>query len=164
MMSLDAFQNTKFPKFIARDTPILTCHSRTARRTDTSQPSKSSATTTTLSLSMKYSIVSTNSLLRTEQIVAQRDHHPTTGPLFKSDSHRLSSQRSRSGMTHSRNVYSVLSYTPRTVQLFWKLDMTGLNFVARPTRCILKMESESSATNREATPNTSIMPGTATSS
>ena len=48
------------------------------------------------------------------------------------------------------------------MQLFCRLEETGLQAVGtKPTRCISKRENESSATNREANP-TPIMPGTST--
>ena len=108
-------------------------------------------------------VFSASSLSRMQQTVAQKEH-TTTGPLYNSTSHMLRSRKSRSGINGIVKDYWVSNSTQRTVQCFCRLDLTGLLTVARPTRCILKMESESSATNREATPNTSIMPGTATSS
>ena len=99
-VSSDVFLSINFPEICFGDTLILTCHTRTASKTKTSQQSTSSATKITLSLLMNFNKMfsSFSSLFWTEPVVAVRDQ-ATTGPPFKSASHRLSSKRSRSGMT-----------------------------------------------------------------
>ncbi len=147
------------PKISLTDSLIRTGHSGNASRTDTSQPSNNSATTTFSWLSKNYPILSiTNLLLRAVPIVAARDQ-ATTGNGFKSANHKLSSQRSRSGMALLLSSYTVWSSMARTVQLCYRLDMTGLLLVTTPTQCIYLMESASSATHREAT---AILPTTTT--
>ncbi len=84
--------------------------------TNTSQHSINSAMTIISWLSMNMMACGSNSLLRTELIVAVGDQ-ATTGPPFKSASHRFSSKRSRSGITQLLTVYVVSSSIPRTVQL-----------------------------------------------
>ena len=149
--------STNIPMNCAGGTLILPGYSRAAR-TDIFQPSNNSATIIISWQSIKLrtiSILSSSSLLQTEPIVAQ-SYQGTTGPPFKSASLRLSSLRSRSGTNESFHSYVVSRSTPRTVQLFSSL-LDLLCLVPRPTRCILMMESESSATNREATPKTPIL-------
>jgi len=126
------------------DTQILLVARSMARKKGTSQLSGHSATTTTLLLLMKYSIIhSTSSLWGTELVVALRDQ-ATTGAPFMSTNHRLRSARSKSGIGKIINSYGVSNSTARTVQLFWRLDGTGLLLViAKPSRCIFRMESES---------------------
>ena len=93
-------------------------------------------------------VVISSSLSRTESIVALREG-ATTGPAVKSACHRPSFKRSRSGMTQMIECYMVSSSIQKTVQLFFKLELTGLLGFLRPKQCILRMESELSATNRQ---------------
>ncbi len=95
-----------------------------------------------------------------EQIVALKDQQ-MTGAAFKFTSHRLKLARSKSVIAQSIEVFVVLSSTQRTVHLFCGLDMTGLLIVvAAHTRFIWRMESESSATNRELTQAIQYVPFT----
>ncbi len=80
----------------------------------------------------------------------------TSVSSMRSASHRLSSQRSRSCTKIGLKSYWVSSSTPRTVQLFCRLQRTGmtglLEVFARSTQWIWLMENESSDSNRELTP------------
>ena len=127
----------------------------------TLQPSISSTTKTNLSPSMKYTLLSTSSFWGMVLIVAQ-NQTIITGTATKSTSHRLRFARSRSGISHAVNHYLVSNSSPRTMQLFCRLDMTGLLVVGRPKLCILRMESESLATDRE--PPSPVRPTSLTSS
>ncbi len=107
-VSSDVFLSINFPKFCFGDTLILTCRSMTESKTNSSQQSTSSATTINLSLSTNCNKMfsSFSSLFWTEPVVAVRDQ-ATTGPPFKSASHRLSSKRSRSGIAQGVKGYLV---------------------------------------------------------
>ncbi len=84
------------------DTLILVVVKSSTSRTDTSQLFTSSATTTTSSRSINMTYGSSNSLFWTEPIVAV-GYQATTGPPFKSASHKLSSKKSRSGISQVIN-------------------------------------------------------------
>ncbi len=101
VVSSDTCWSTNFPMNCPGGTLILTFHSRDKSRTDTSQPSRSLNMIINSLLWMKCpDRFSTNSLFWTEPIVAVGDQ-ATTGPPFKSASHRLCSKRSRSGTTQT---------------------------------------------------------------
>ncbi len=142
--------------------PILTCHSRTEDRTDTSHTSANSATTTIWWLSVKM-VLRSDSLLQTEPIVTPGKNISFLVPSYKSTNHRHSSQRSRSFILKGMVNYSVSYSTTSTMQLFWRLKNARV-IRPRPTGWIWRMESESSALNRESCPAMTNGPNTVTSS